>query len=99
APARAAAAPGGGRRGSPRVEPPPAYATQCQVTNSATKSASSAAETARTGSCARGRAASQLASQMLRGNSTTRKRGSDIRGWELTGEESGNASAASTYAP
>ena len=35
-----------------------------------------------TGVCARGWAASHAASQMLSGNSTTRKRGSDISGWE-----------------
>ena len=61
-----------GASGRSRVESSTAYATQCQVANSATKIAISTAEATRTGSCARGRAASQLASQMLRGNSTTR---------------------------
>jgi hypothetical protein len=56
------------------------YATQCQVANSATKNAMSRADAASAGLCARGCSANHMASQMLSGNSTTRKRGSDIRG-------------------
>ena len=61
------------------------YATQCQVANWAAKAAISAAENTSVGIRVRGCAASQAPSQIPSGNSTTKKRGNDISGWDATG--------------
>jgi hypothetical protein len=61
------------------------YATQCHVANCAVKKAIRKAEAAIAGPRRRACSLSHAAKAIASGNSTTRKRGSDISGWELTG--------------
>lgn len=61
------------------------HATQCQVENSPVKKTSETAHIARMTIFALLRGASQAASQMLRGKSTSRNLGSDMSGWVATG--------------